>query len=100
MDNLVHGTMQVRRFFSMLKGKLIMGGAEPVANKMYGYENNPIFNICPDVDQICDTMIDILNRKDEIEMIGKQGRMFVEKYHDYKQIAQQYIDIFYKDLNG
>ena len=33
-------------------------------------------------------------------MIGKQGRKFVEKYHDYKQIAQQYIDIFNKDLNG
>lgn len=100
VDDANSYSVAMNGFFSMLKGKLIMGGAEPVANKMYGYENNPIFNICPDVDQICDTMIDILNRKDEIEMIGKQGRKFVEKYHDYKQIAQQYIDIFNKDLNG
>ena len=66
---------------------------------MYGYEYNPIFNICPDVDQICDTMIDIIKRKDEIEEFGLKGRKFVEKYHNYIDIAQQYIDIFRADTN-
>ena len=45
-------------------------------------------------------MSEIVKREDEREMIGKQGRKVVEKYHDYKIIAQQYIGIFNKDLNG
>lgn len=97
VDDANSYSVAMNGFFSMLKGKLVMGGAEPVANEMYGYENNPIFNICPDVDQICETMIEIINRKDEMEAIGKQGREFVERYHNYKEIAQQYVDIFNQD---
>lgn len=99
VDDANSYSVAMNGFFSMLKGKLIMGGAEPVANEMYGYDSNPIFNICPDVDQICDTMIDIINHKDEIEEIGLKGRQFVEKYHNYIDIAQQYVDIFESDLN-
>lgn len=98
VDDANSYSVAMNGFFSMLKGKLIMGGAEPVANKMYGYENNPIFNICPDVDQICETMIEIIKRREEIEEIGLKGRQFVEKYHNYIDVAQQYIDIFEKDL--
>lgn len=96
VDDANSYSIAMNGLFSMLKGKLIMGGAEPVANKMYGYKYNPVFNICPDVDQICETMIDIINRKDEIEAIGLQGRKFVEEYHDYIDIAKQYEAIFKK----
>ena len=99
VDDANSFSVAMNGFFSMCKGKLIMGGAEPVANTAYGYENNPIFNINPDIDQICETMIDIINRKDEIEEIGLRGRQFVEKYHNYIDIAQQYVDIFEADLN-
>ena len=30
----------------------------------------------------------------EIEDLGLKGRKFVEQYHDYIDIAQQYVDIF------
>lgn len=98
VDDANSYSVAMNGFFSMLKGKLIMGGAEPVANEMYGYRNNPIFNICPDVDQICETMIEIINRKDEIESIGLKGRRFVEEYHDYIDIARQYESLFMSDL--
>lgn len=94
VDDANSYSVAMNGFFSMLKGKLVMGGAEPVANEMYGYESNPIFNICPDVDQICETMIDIIDRKDEITSIGLEGRRFVEKYHDYIDIAKQYEAVF------
>lgn len=98
VDDANSYSVAMNGLFSMLKGKLIMGGAEPVANSMYGYKYNPVFNICPDVDQICDTIIDIIHRKDEIEEIGKKGRRFVEDYHDYIDIAKQYEKIFKRDL--
>ena len=94
VDDANSYSIAMNGLFSMLKGKLIMGGAEPVANEEYGYDYNPVYNINPDVDQICDTMIDIIKHKDDIEERGMKGRKFVEQYHDYKDIAQQYIDVF------
>jgi len=99
VDDANSYSVAMNGFFSMLKGKLIMGGAEPIADAAYGYESNPIFNICPDVDQICEAIIDVIKRKDQITEIGLEGRRFVERYHDYIDVAQQYINIFEKDLN-
>ena len=85
-------------FFSMLKGKIIMGGAEPEGNKELGYEDVPVVNICADVDQICAAIENIISHKDEIESWGLKSRKFVEKYHNYIDVAKQYIAQFEKDL--
>lgn len=98
VDDANSYSVAMNGFFSMLKGKIVMGGAEPEANAMYGYSTNPVFNICPDVDQICDTMISIINRRDEIESLGLEGRNFVEQYHNYIDIARQYETIFMSDV--
>ena len=86
--------------FSMLKGKIVMGGAEPEGNAELGYEDVPVVNICADVDQICNAIEYIISRKDEIEEWGLKSRKFVEKYHDYKKIAQQYLNQFQEDLKN
>lgn len=99
VDDANSYSIAMNGLFSLLKGKIVMGGAEPIANKELGIDGvNPVFNICPNVDQICDTMIDIIKKKDEIEELGQKGRIFVEEYHNYTDIAQQYIDIFEEDL--
>jgi hypothetical protein len=94
VDDANSYSIAMNGLFSLSKGKLIMGGAEPVANQAYGFSYNPVFNINPDIDQICETMIDIINRKDEIEELGLLGRRFVEEYHNHVDIAKQYIEIF------
>ncbi len=94
VDDANSYSVAMNGLFSMLKGKIIMGGAEPVANLKYGYEYNPVFNICPDVDQICSVIEDIMSKRDSLDSIAKEGRKFVEQYHNYIEIAQQYIDIF------
>lgn len=78
-------------FFSMLKGKIVMGGAEPEGNAELGYEDVPVVNICADVDQICEAIESVIARKDEIEAWGLKSRKFVEKYHDAIDVAKQYI---------
>lgn len=85
-------------FFSMLKGKVVMGGAEPEGNKELGYENVPVVNIKPDVEQICTEIEKIINKKDHLENWGLDSRKFVEKYHNAVDIAKQFIAQFEEDL--
>lgn len=85
-------------FFSMLKGKIVMGGAEPEGNEELGYEDVPVVNICADVDQICEAIEGIIARKDEIEAWGLKSRQFVEKYHNYIDVAKQYVAQFEEDF--
>lgn len=85
-------------FFSMLKGKIVMGGAEPEGNKELDYEDVPVVNIKADVDQICNAIEDIISKRDEIESWGLKSRKFVEKYHDSVDVAEQFIKQFENDL--
>lgn len=100
VDDANSFSIAMNGLFSLAKGKLIMGGAESVANRELGIEGvNPVFNICPEVDQICCVIENIMENKDKITEFGLKGRMFVETYHNHVDIAQKYIDIFTKELN-
>lgn len=85
-------------FFSMLKGKVVMGGAEPEGNLELGYEDVPVINITPNVDQICQAIENLIENKSEIESLGLKSRKFVEKYHDTVEVAKTFISQFESDL--
>ena len=96
LDDVNSYSIAMNGLFSLARGKIVMGGAEPVANKELGLEWNPVYNLCPEVDQICSCIEDVINKRDQIEEIGLKGRKFVEQYHDYKDIAMQYVELFNK----
>lgn len=79
--------------FAMAQGKVCMGGAEPESNTELGYAYNPVFNITSDVNQICTQIEYIIRNKERIEEWGALSRKFVEEYHDYRDVAKQYIKI-------
>ncbi len=94
LDDANSYSIAMNGLFSLAKGKIVMGGAEPVANAELKLEYNPVYNLTPDVDQICDCIEDVIRRKEEIEAIGLQGRKFVEEYHDYRDVARKYVEVF------
>lgn len=96
LDDANSYSIAMNGLFSMAKGKVVMGGAEPVANKELGLDWNPVINLCPDVDQICSCIEDVISKRDQIEEMGRKGRQFVEQYHDYRDIARQYVELFEK----
>lgn len=99
VDDAQSYSIAMNGLFSMAKGKIIMGGAEPEGNKELGIDGvNPVFNITNDVDQICSQIEYIIEHKDKIEEWGLASRKFVEKYHDHIEIAKQYERIFKQAL--
>lgn len=77
--------------YAMAEGKVVMGGNEPEDAMEFGTEVAPVINIVPDENQIYSKMIKILENRSMIEEIGYRSRRFVEKYHDSKIIAKQYL---------
>lgn len=78
---------------SMAMGKVVFSGSEQIIQE-YFHNQCPVINIRPDVDYIFDQFIRLLDNKREIPYIGYQSRIHVEKNHDYKEIAQKYVDVW------
>lgn len=95
VDDANSYSIAMNGLFSMAKGKIVMGGAEPEGNVELGIDGvNPVINIKPDVDQICSQIEFIIKNKDKIEQWGLKSRKFVEKYHNHIEIARQYTKLF------
>lgn len=78
---------------SMAMGKVVMGGAEPIAYEYLGSDIQiPAFNILPDVKDIERKMMQIIDRKSEIGDMALASRRFVEDHFNYKQVAIQFIN--------
>ncbi|SEA75374.1 Glycosyltransferase involved in cell wall bisynthesis [Xylanibacter ruminicola] len=92
LDDVHSYSFSMNALFAMARGKIYMGGAESEGNKELGYEDCPVMNLTKDVDQICSAIEYVIANRDKIEEWGLKSRKFVEKYHSYKDIAQQYID--------
>jgi hypothetical protein len=96
LDDANSYSLGMNALFSMAKGKIVMGGAESIANKELNYRYNPAYNLNPDVDQIMHCIEHVIENKSEIEECGLKSRKFVEEHHDYIKVAQQYVDIWEK----
>ena len=95
LDDANSYSIAMNGLFSLAKGKIVMGGAEPEGNEELGISGvNPVINIKPDVEQICSKIEYIIQHRNQIEQLGQDSRNFVVKYHNHIDIAKQYIEIF------
>jgi glycosyltransferase involved in cell wall biosynthesis len=84
--------------YGLAKGKVVMSGSEPEALEELGIskEDCPIINIQPDVNQVYEELIAVLEKRKEIKGLGYDSRNFVEKYHAAEKVAQKYINVWQK----
>lgn len=94
LDDANSCSLGMNALSSMAKGKIVMGGAEQIANEELGYNYNPAINLQPDINQIAHCIEYIIAHKSDLEEMGYKSRMFVEEHHNYIKVAQQYIDIW------
>ena len=77
----------------MAKGKVVFSGAEQEWLDYYGIkEDTVVINALPDVDSLVKKLSWLIDNPFKIMEISKNARAFVEKEHDYKNVAQKYLD--------
>ncbi|NUY81222.1 glycosyltransferase family 1 protein [Flavobacterium sp. MAH-1] len=81
---------------AMARGKVVFTGAESEFYSHYGLSEKVAINALPDVDFIVSELSRLIENPSEIHEIGKRARAFIEKEHDYKSIAQRYLDFWQK----
>lgn len=77
---------------AMAKGKVVFTGAEKEFAEYYGLTERVAVNALPDVDEIVKELAFLVENPGEVLAMGKRAREFVEKEHDYRKIAQKYLE--------
>ncbi|NNM23009.1 MAG: glycosyltransferase family 1 protein [Flavobacteriaceae bacterium] len=76
---------------AMAKGKVVFTGAEQEFVEYYNLNKIVAINALPDVDSIVANLEDLIIHPEKIHQIGRNARDFIERYHDYRQIANTYV---------
>ncbi|MFP5436496.1 MAG: glycosyltransferase [Bacteroidia bacterium] len=81
---------------AMAKGKVVFTGAETEFTQHYNLTNKVAINALPDAEAIAEELSYFIENPDEIITTGMRARTFIEQQHNYKNIAQKYLDCWLK----
>lgn len=77
---------------AMAQGKVVISGCREETLKALDVKETPMVLAKPDVEFLYKQMENIVTRKESILDWGKQSRAYIEDIHNYKKVAQEYID--------
>lgn len=93
IDQLYSYSPAINALNALASGKIVLGGGEPEAYNLLNEDGNfPIINLIPDSKKIEKAITELLESRQNFEMMGEQGRKYVEKHHDHRNIAQKYLE--------
>lgn len=97
LDQLYSYTPATNALLAMAKGIVAVSGAEPEYCDFIGaHDLQPVVNVIPDADAIYRTLEGLILHRDSIPQMCRDSRSFVEQHHDYRKVAQQFIDFWSK----
>ncbi len=77
---------------AMAKGKVVFTGAGEAFCTFYKLpENSVAIHTIPDAEKIAENIQKLLLNPEKLVEISENARGFVEKYHDYEEIAERYL---------
>lgn len=92
IDQLNSYSLGVNGVYALAMGKIVMGGAEQESLKSLGLESSPVINLTPDPESIIHEVCMLLERRDQIEAMGYESRLFAERVHGHIVVAKKFID--------
>jgi glycosyltransferase involved in cell wall biosynthesis len=95
LDQLYSYTPAMNGLIGLAQGLVLVGGGEPEMYELLNEnENCPIVNVFPSKEDIYDKLEKLILNKKNIPEISSNSRKFIEKHHNYINVAQQYIDFW------
>ena len=76
---------------AMAKGKVVFTGAENEFTQYYNLTEKVTINALPDVDYLINELEHLINNPNEMIAIGTRARNFIEKEHNYIEVANKYL---------
>lgn len=77
---------------AMAKGKVVFTGVSKEFIDYYNIKKNIGVHTTPNIQDIVDNLSDLIDNPEKIIEISKNARAYVVEHHDYKKVAQQYLD--------
>lgn len=95
LDQLYSYTPAMNGLLAMAKGLVLVGGGEEENYNILGEQTlRPIVNVLPDEEDVYAKLEQLVLHPERISQLAVQSREYIEKYHDFKKVAQQYVDFW------
>lgn len=92
VDQVYSYSLAMNALYSMLQGKIVVGGVEPESSILYGGSLPPAFNALPDTNELMSTFERILDLRLQLADISHSARNFVLENHNPSNVAKRYIE--------
>lgn len=95
LDQLYSYTPAMNGLLAMAKGLVLVGGGEPEAYDLMKEKSlRPIINVLPNRDDVIKKLSEIMENPERITSLSDMSRKYIQKHHDYIQVAQSYINFW------
>lgn len=96
LDQLYSYTPSMNPLEAMSRGIICIGGGEPENYEILGDTDlKPIINVLPCYESVYNALERMVEHPEETERLKRESVEYIQRYHHYLKVAQQYID-FYK----
>lgn len=100
IDQCCSAAYGINACISMAQGKVVLSSNTELNRNALEVDGCPIVEIEPNTNQIYGQLCHVLERKNELERMGYESRVYVENVHDHVKIAKRYLDAWNMALHG
>jgi glycosyltransferase involved in cell wall biosynthesis len=90
--------MSMNAMYSLAMGKVVCVSAVDESFRSFGIDDHPIIQLEPNIDQIFQKLLSIVDRRSELNRMQSESRLFVERENNSQTVAQTYLDFIVNKL--
>lgn len=95
LDQLYSYTPSMNSLLAMSKGIIVIGGGEPECYEILGEKDlRPIINVEPTYESVYNNIKELILHRECIPELKRQSVEFVEKHHDYRKVAKEFVNLY------
>lgn len=82
---------------AMASGKILITGnyRSEIDDLHYNYIHNaPAFELGTTVEEMVSNIAGVIEKREEFQRLGEEGRKFVKNYHDVHDVAEKFLKLY------